>query len=104
MSRYRDNAGKFTEANSEVFGVSVDSTWANMAFREKLGVPFVILSDFKKDVVKLYGILDERTGYAYRTTFVIDSAGVVQHIDQAREALDPSGAIGACALMKRIGE
>ena len=102
MSRYRDNAGKFTEANTEVFGVSVDSTWANMAFREKVSVPFPILSDWKKDVVKQYGILDEQSGFARRTTFVIDTEGVVQHIDQARDALDPSGAITACSLMKPV--
>ena len=102
MSRYRDNAGKFNETNTEVYGVSVDSTWANMAFREKLSSPFPFLSDFKKDVVKLYGVLDDASGFAIRTTFVIDADGVVQHIDKAREALDPSGAITACALMKPV--
>ncbi len=96
MSRYRDNAGKFNETNTAVFGVSVDSTWANKAFREQLGVEFPILSDGKRDVSRKYGILDEENGVARRTTFVIDTNGVVQHIDQAREALDPSGAVGVC--------
>lgn len=96
MSRYRDNAGKFNETNTTVFGVSVDSAWANKAFREQLGVEFPILSDGKRDVSRKYGILDEENGVARRTTFVIDTNGVVQHIDQAREALDPSGAVGAC--------
>jgi peroxiredoxin len=74
----------------------VDSVWANKAFKEQLGVDFPILSDSKHEVAKKYGVLDEDNGVARRTTFVIDTSGVVQHIDQAREALDPNGAIGVC--------
>lgn len=101
MSRYRDNAGKFTETNTAILGISVDSTWANKAFAEQLGADFPILSDWKRDVSRKYGILDENSGTTRRTTFVIDTNGVVQHIDQGSAALDPSGAIGACSRLKR---
>ena len=101
MSRYRDNAGKFNETNTEVFGVSVDSTWANKAFREQTGVEFPILSDWKKEVSRKYGILNEDSGFARRVTFEIDMDGIVQHIDIGNDALDPSGAIGACSLLKK---
>jgi mycoredoxin-dependent peroxiredoxin len=101
MSRYRDNAGKFTETNTAIFGASVDSTWANMAFAKQLGAEFPILSDSKKDVARKYGILDENSGMARRTTFVIDTNGIVQHIDQASAAMDPAGAVGACARLKK---
>ena len=101
MQRYRDNAAGFNAANAAVFGVSVDSTWANKAFREQVGVDFPILSDSKKDYVRQLGILDENSGMARRTTFVIDANGVLQHIDQGSEALDPSGAVGACSLLKK---
>jgi peroxiredoxin len=101
MSRYRDNAGKFNETNTAVFGVSVDSTWANKAFREQLGIDFPILSDGKRDVARKYGILDEENGVARRTTFVIDTNGVVQHIDQARDAMDPTGAVGVCQRLHK---
>jgi peroxiredoxin len=101
MSRYRDSAGKFTETNTVVFGISVDSVWANMAFAKQLGADFPILSDSKKEVAKKYGILDEGAGMARRTTFVIDADGVIQHIDQAAAALDPAGAVGACSRLKK---
>jgi peroxiredoxin len=101
MQRYRDNAAGFNAANAAVFGVSVDSTWANKAFREQVGVDFPILSDSKKDYVRQLGILDENSGMARRTTFVIDANGILQHIDQASEAMDPSGAVGACSLLKK---
>jgi peroxiredoxin len=101
MQRYRDNAAGFNAANAAVFGVSVDSTWANKAFREQVGVDFPILSDFKKDYVRTLGILDEGSGLARRTTFVIDANGVLQHIDQGSAALDPAGAVGACSLLRK---
>ena len=84
-----------------MFGISVDSAWANKAFREQLGIEFPILSDGKRDVARKYGVLDEDNGVARRTTFVIDTHGVVQHIDQAREALDPNGAVGVCQRLHK---
>lgn len=101
MSRYRDNAGKFNETNTAVFGLSVDSTWANKAFREQLGIDFPILSDGKREVSRKFGVLDEDNGVSRRTTFVIDANGVVQHIDQGREAMDPTGAVGVCQRLKK---
>ena len=79
----------------------MDSTWANKAFREQVGVDFPILSDSKREYVRQLGILDETSGMARRTTFVIDANGILQHIDQASAAMDPAGAVGACSLLKK---
>jgi mycoredoxin-dependent peroxiredoxin len=84
-----------------VVGVSVDSVWANKAFADNLGLAFPVLSDARHDVSRSYGVYDEGNGVARRTTFVIDANGVVQHIDQSSEALDPNGAIGACPVPKK---
>lgn len=101
MSRFRDQAGDFNETNTAILGVSVDSTWANKAFREQVGADFPILSDSKRDVSRRYGVLNEESGFARRTTFVIDTAGIVRHIDQDRNALDPANAISVCRLLKK---
>jgi peroxiredoxin len=101
MTRYRDAAKDFSSAGVAVFGLSVDSTWANRAFRDQIGLDFPILSDFKKDVSRQVGILDEQSGMARRTTFVIDTEGIVRHIDQGSTALDPTGAYSACTLLKK---
>jgi len=100
LSRFRDATGKFTETNTAILGVSVDSTWANKAFREQLGAEFPILSDSRKDVSRRYGVLNEESGFARRTTFVIDTAGLVRHIDQDRAAMDPATAMSVCRLIK----
>jgi peroxiredoxin len=101
MSRYRDNYAQFNANQAKVFGVSVDSTWANLAFREQMKLDFPLRSDWKKDYTRQLGIVVENSGMARRYTFVIDENGVLRHIDAGQAAMDPAGAIGACALIKK---
>lgn len=101
MSRYRDNYAQFGANNAAVFGVSVDSTWANKAFREQMGLDFPLLSDSRRDYSRSLGILDENSLTARRVTFVVDDAGIVRHVDLAADALDPTGALGVCSLIKK---
>ncbi len=83
-----------------MLGVSVDSSPANAAFAKQEGLTFPLLSDFQRTVSKEYGILNEKYGFANRTTFVIDKDGVIQHIDKDKVAIDPSGAYQACSLLE----
>jgi peroxiredoxin len=101
LKKYHESTGQFTAANTVILGVSVDSPWANMAFRQQLNAEFPILSDWKKEVSRKYGVYNEEAGYSYRTTFVIDKKGIIQKIDQAREALDPSGVVGMCQKLSK---
>jgi peroxiredoxin (alkyl hydroperoxide reductase subunit C) len=101
LSRFRDAAGQFNETNTAILGVSIDSVWANKAFREQLGVDFPILSDSRREVSRRYGVLNDESGVARRTTFVIDAEGIVRHIDQDRAALDPATAISVCRLIRK---
>jgi peroxiredoxin len=101
LQKYHASHGQFTAANTQIIGISVDSTWANKAFREQLGAEFPIVSDWKKDVARQYGILDEKSGFARRSTFVIDTAGIVQKVDVGRDALDPSGVVGMCEKLQK---
>jgi len=81
-----------------VLGISVDSSPANRAYAEQIGVKFPLLSDFQRTVSKQYGILNEQHGFANRTTFVLDKQGIIQHIEKDAEAIDPSGALKMCSL------
>jgi peroxiredoxin len=100
MKAYQTSHGTFTTANTTILGVSVDSPWSNKAFREQLGVQFPILSDWKRDTARQYGLLDENSGVARRATFVVDKTGVVRKVDVGREALDPSGVVGVCQKLE----
>ena len=102
MAKYRESSGEFNSNNTVILGMSVDSVWANVAFAEKLGAGFTILSDAKRDISRAYGVFDENSVIARRTTFVIDRTGVVQKVFMAQEALDPSHALATCALLKEV--
>jgi len=90
---------KFEATDTQILGISVDSPYANKRFAEDLGVTFPLLSDFKREVSKLYGILDEERQTARRTTFVIDKQGIIRHIEQGQSAIDPSGARQVCSTL-----
>lgn len=78
----------------------MDSQFANKAFAEQIGVKFPLLSDFTRQVTTDYGILNPKFPVANRTTFVIDKKGIIQHIDVAQDAIDPSGAGAACDVLE----
>ena len=103
MAKYQEITGEFNSNNTVILGMSVDSVWANVAFAEKVGAQFTILSDAKRDISRAYGVFDEQAAVApRRTTFVIDRQGVVQKVFMAQEALDPAHALATCALLKEV--
>jgi thioredoxin-dependent peroxiredoxin len=73
---FRDNIFAFREANAQIIGVSTDDVESHQKFSEKHSLPFPILADPKKEIVKTYGVLSF-TGFAKRETFVIDPEGVI---------------------------
>jgi len=78
----------------------MDSFAANKRFAQDIGVTFPLLSDWKRTVVKEYGLLGE-SGYSARATFVIDKEGVITHIEEGRTAIDPTGAYQACSVFEK---
>lgn len=85
----------------QILGISMDSSPANRRFAEDIGVTFPLLSDWKRNVVKDYGLLDENTGYSARATFVVDKDGIIKSIEEGRTAVDPSGAYQACSVFEK---
>ena len=101
MKAYQADIAKFDASDSQVLGISVDSSPANKRFAEDLGVAFPLLSDFKRKTSKDYGILNEEQGVATRTTFVVDKQGTIRHIEQGTTAIDPTGAYQACSVIMK---
>lgn len=88
----RDNLTSWEGLNAKVFGISVDSLYTLARYKEDQGLNFSLLSDFNKEVSKLYGTIYEQFGYgmqgvAKRSAFLIDKEGVVQYA----EVLDNAG-------------
>jgi peroxiredoxin len=81
--------------------ISLDDPKTVAEFAKAIGADYALLSDEKREVAKLYGVLDPGGQYARRTTFVVDRDGVVQKIDEGSAALDPAGVITFCGLHKK---
>ncbi len=79
----------------------MDSSPANRRFAEDIAVKFPLLSDWNRKAVKDYGVYNEKTGYGNRATFVIDQNGIIKHIEEGRNAVDPTGAYQACNLFDK---
>lgn len=92
---------KFEAANTVVLGISMDSFASNKAFAEKIGVKFPLLSDWKREVTKAYGLYNDETGYGRRGTFVVDEEGIIRHIEVGNTAIDPTGAYQVCDLLMK---
>jgi glutaredoxin-dependent peroxiredoxin len=88
----RDNLHAYAQLNAEVFGVSVDSPFAQKAWKEKEQLNFTLLSDFNRQAVKAYGAQYESLiglqGVAKRAAFVIDKQGKVRYAEVLENARD----------------
>jgi peroxiredoxin len=75
---------QLTANGEKIYGVSCDSTWAQQAFREKLGVSIPQLSDFepKGAACTAFGVLHEG-GFAQRALVISGPDGVVRWSYQA---------------------
>lgn len=82
----RDNFPEFGKLNAIVLGVSADSTESHTKFADKYRLPFMLLSDEKKEVLEKYGVWAEKSfmGKKYfgilRTSFLIDPTGKIIRI------------------------
>lgn len=92
---------KFDAAETQIFGISMDSFAANKRFAEDIKVTFPLLSDWKRETTKAYGLYNEASGYGTRGTFVIDKDGIIQHVEVGRTAIDPTGAYQVCDLLTK---
>lgn len=102
MQGYQSGIQKFTDANTKVFGISMDALPSNKAFAEKIGITaFPLLSDWNRDVTRSYGLFTGDKGYARRGTFVVDKEGKIRQIVVDNAAVDPTSTAEACSLLEK---
>ncbi len=85
LCKFRDSMAAFNSMNGAVYAISVDGPFSNKGFKEKNGLNFSILSDYRRKAVKKFGIILENfanlEGYsaAKRAVYVADSKGIVTY-------------------------
>ena len=83
---FRDSNTEFSSLNAVIIGISFDNIKSHQKFKEKLGLPFILLTDEDKKVSELYGTFAEKNLYGrkffgiVRSTFLIDPEGKIKKI------------------------
>ncbi len=91
----RDDISRYTNDNTEVLGISVDSVFTLAQYKADQKLNFDLLSDFNKVVSDNYGSLYESftnmdfKGVSKRSAFIIDKKGIIQYA----EVLDNAGEV-----------
>jgi peroxiredoxin len=80
---FTEDFDQFAGKGVEILPISVDSTASLREFKNKLQMKTELLSDFKRDISRAYGVLNEDRFYSNRAYFLIDKEGRVRwsHIE-----------------------
>ena len=76
----RDNHDQFLQRGVVVLPISVDSTYSLKEYKAKHGMKVDLLSDFRRDVSRLYGVLLDDRFYSQRAYFLLDADGVIRWV------------------------
>ena len=74
----------FNERDAVVYGVSTDSEFVHLAWRQNHAdlktLPFPMLADIKRELSTALGVLDKNEGVALRATFIVDPEGIIRFV------------------------
>ena len=83
MCNFRDSNQELRAIGAQVLGISVDGPFANKMFAQNKQLNFPVLSDYKRDTIRKYGVVMKDLASlreydaAKRSIFVLDSDGMV---------------------------
>ena len=106
LCTFRDQLGELNKLKAQVYGLSVDTFFALKAFATEQKLTFPLLSDFNKDTIRAYDVLNPEMvglkGIAKRAVFLIDKSGTVRHrevLEDARNEPDYAALNAAIAAL-----
>jgi len=85
MCTFRDSLAKLSDLKAQVVGISVNDPFSNGAFAKANMLTFPLLSDYNREVVRLYGVAATDfaglKGYtaAKRSVFIVDRQGIIRY-------------------------
>ena len=92
---------QFREKGAVVLGVSKDSVASHKKFEEKYGLPFTLLADTEKEVIRAYDVWKEKKNYGkvtmgvVRSTYLIDESGFISKVfGNVKAADNPAQMLG----------
>lgn len=78
LCAFSENFDQFTGKGVVVLPISVDSVPTLKEFKAKYAMKTDLLSDFKREASRGYGVLREETFFSERAYFLIDRDGIVR--------------------------
>ncbi|HEY4321745.1 MAG TPA: redoxin domain-containing protein [Gemmatimonadales bacterium] len=78
MCAFGEDFGRFASQQTVVLPISVDSLPTLREYKARHALHFDFLSDFRRDVSRAYGVLNEEKFYANRAYIIVDKLGVVR--------------------------
>lgn len=75
---FRDHFPAYEDKDAIVLGVSADDETSHKQFTEKFNLPFPLLADVDRLIIKNYDV--DSGSYAKRVTYVIDGTGKITHV------------------------
>jgi peroxiredoxin len=95
LAGYKGRFAELTSLGFAIAAVSVDTPERSRALAEQLGLPFTLLCDPAREVVRRFGVFNakEKGGIAYPATFVLDRDRVVRFrsLDRTAARVDLDG-------------
>ncbi|HEV8612457.1 MAG TPA: redoxin domain-containing protein [Gemmatimonadales bacterium] len=85
LCAFSDDYARFQSADTVVLPISVDSIPTLKVFKAKEGIAVELLSDFKREVSRLYGVLNEAKYFSNRAYVLIDKSETVRWTYQEAE-------------------
>lgn len=76
----RDSYPDFEKYNTVIIGISNDSVLSHKKFKEKYSLPFLLLSDPEKQIIKKYKAIKQDNISTMRISYLIDPQGKIIHV------------------------
>jgi peroxiredoxin len=81
MELLRDRSEEFEQAGVEAFGISRDSPWTHIAWKQALDLEISLLSDWNGEATDRFGLARQfrgMKGVPARAAFLVDRGGTVR--------------------------
>jgi peroxiredoxin len=80
---FTEDFDQFAQNGVEILPISVDAIPSLVEFKKKLQMKTDLVSDFRRDISRAYGVLNEERFYSNRAYFLVDREAVVRwtHIE-----------------------
>ena len=78
LCEMRDDWEQFQGKDTVVLAISVDSTATLAEYKRQHGITAELLSDFRREVSRAYGVLLEDRFHSARAYFLVDREGIIR--------------------------